>query len=665
MCGIFGIVTAREPSAEALVRALFRLSESRGKEAAGLAGVAGDRIAVLKSPVPASQLMRTAVYRAYLDDVVRGASRGVALVGHSRLVTNGSQAEHANNQPVNVDGIVGVHNGIIVNDASLWEAHPELGRVGDVDTEILFRLIRRFATAERSLVGGLRRTYAEAVGVANIAVFASELDQLMLATNSGSIYYSYRAGFFAFASEEYILTTALRRAGLDGRGLPITQLVAGTGLLVDLSAASLQAFSLTGAASVTERNGVHRTIRAVDPVPVPASPSAAVSRRPPGVDPEVPPAWFTDAAERNREVIQRLRRCVRCVQPETVPFIGLDEDGLCVDCRNFQPIVARGHDALVQVLAPHRARDGRPEVLVPLSGGRDSCYALHYIKTVLGLHPIAYTYDWGMVTDLARRNASRMCSQLGVEHIIVSADIVRKRAYIRKNVEAWLRRPDLGIVPLFMAGDKQFFHHAEQLQRRTGVKFQIWGNNRLERSDFKTGFCGFDRGGYKDNSLIRMGAWHNARLIGYYLAAYARNPAYVNASIPDTLFSYFFYYLKKLEYLDFYDYVPWDEDTIVRTLIDRYQWEVATDTRSTWRIGDGTAAFYNYIYWTAAGFTESDTFRSGQIRQGTLSRADAQRVVDDENQPRYASLTWYCRTVGLDLERTLRVINAIPKRYAI
>ena len=28
-----------------------------------------------------------------------------------------------------------------------------------------------------------------------------------------------------------------------------------------------------------------------------------------------------------------------------------------------------------------------------------------------------YTYDWGMVTDLGRRNISRMCADLGVENI--------------------------------------------------------------------------------------------------------------------------------------------------------------------------------------------------------------------------------------------------------
>jgi len=48
-----------------------------------------------------------------------------------------------------------------------------------------------------------------------------------------------------------------------------------------------------------------------------------------------------------------------------------------------------------------------------------------------------------------------------------------------------------------------------------------------------------------------------------------------------------------------------------------------------------------------------------------MTRAHAQDVVDEENRPRYASLNWYCRTIGVDLERTLRVINAIPKRYAV
>jgi glutamine---fructose-6-phosphate transaminase (isomerizing) len=652
MCGIFGVVTAgaaRRAKAEELLGALFRLSESRGKEASGLAGVAGDTIRVLKSPVSSKQLMRTDEYASYVRDVVRGGDR-IATIGHSRLVTNGSQVEHANNQPVAVDGVVGVHNGIIVNEAALARRYPELQRTSEVDSEVLFGLIRHHA--DGSFIGGLRKAYADVEGVANIAVFARELDGLALATNSGSLYYAKLGGLFAFASERFILESALARCGLTGTAI---HLAAGNGVLVDLSTVDVQAFSLSDAASVTETNGVDREIRIDEPKITTRVSSFAGTRDLPE------PAWFTETNDNAREAVARLRRCVRCVQPETVPFVDLDAHGVCVDCRNFVPIVTKGRAELEQVLAAR----GTKKVLVPLSGGRDSCYALHYIKTELGLDPIAYTYDWGMVTDLARRNCSRLCSKLGVEHIIVSADIPKKRANIRQNVEAWLRKPDLGLIPLFMAGDKQYFYYAEQVQKRTGVSFQIWGNNRLERSDFKTGFCGFDRGGYKDNSLIRMGALHNAQILAYYAKAFATNPGYINKSIPDTLFSYFIYYLKNLEYLDFYDYIPWDEKTIVDTIISTYDWETAPDTKSTWRIGDGTAAFYNFIYWTAAGFTESDTFRAGQVRNGTMTRDEALRIVDEENRPRWASLDWYCRTIGIDLERTLRTIQAMPKHYPV
>ncbi len=84
------------------------------------------------------------------------------------------------------------------------------------------------------------------------------------------------------------------------------------------------------------------------------------------------------------------------------------------------------------------------------------------------MNPVAFTYDWGMVTDLARRNQARVCGKLGVEHIIRSADITAKRRYVRKNVEAWLKKPELGMVTLFMAGDKEFYAHARQLRKETG-----------------------------------------------------------------------------------------------------------------------------------------------------------------------------------------------------
>ena len=87
------------------------------------------------------------------------------------------------------------------------------------------------------------------------------------------------------------------------------------------------------------------------------------------------------------------------------------------------------------------------------------------------------------------------------------------------------------------------------------------------------------------------------------------------------------------------------------------------DTKSTWRIGDGTAAFYNYIYYTVAGFTEHDTFRSNQIREGQITRKKAIELVKEENLPRYPNLQWYLDTVGLDFKEVISVVNSIPRLY--
>ena len=41
--------------------------------------------------------------------------------GHARLVTNGSQLNDSNNQPVVKDDIICIHNGIVVNADDLWK----------------------------------------------------------------------------------------------------------------------------------------------------------------------------------------------------------------------------------------------------------------------------------------------------------------------------------------------------------------------------------------------------------------------------------------------------------------------------------------------------------------------------------------------------------------
>ena len=134
----------------------------------------------------------------------------------------------------------------------------------------------------------------------------------------------------------------------------------------------------------------------------------------------------------------------------------IDSNGICRYCRNHKKFKYEGEKLLFKEVEKYKKNNGSPDCIVAVSGGRDSCYGLHYIKKILGMNPIAFTYDWGLVTDLARRNVSRVCGKLGIEHIYRTPDISFKRKNVRLNVEAWLKKPELGMIPLFMAGDKAF-----------------------------------------------------------------------------------------------------------------------------------------------------------------------------------------------------------------
>ena len=665
MCGIFGgVVGHGSPLREARhleqsMESLFRLSESRGKEAAGLAVTTDAALTVYKAARPAREMIRDRSYRAFVRDTLSDRTNGVAFIGHSRLVTDGGREINKNNQPVMGNGVVGIHNGIIVNHSAIWERHTHLRRESEVDSEVIFALIRDRITAGADLMTATRGTFAELQGVASIAAMFDDRDQLLLATNNGSLYYRHApaTSTFVFASESYILDQFAEEHG-DAVGTATTEhLRAGEAVIVDLSKLTVHRFALDGDAPATSPDGVRSTRRPViDRAPAdPPMPAASAPR-----------TDFSGLAARfpYRSLTTALRRCTRCILPETMPYVDFDADGVCSYCRHHKPLEVRGLEALQALVAPHRRTDGRPDCLVAVSGGRDSMYGLHFIKTVLGMNPVAYTYDWGMVTDLARRNTSRICGKLGIEHILVSADIPRKRENIRKNVEAWLAQPALGTVPLFMAGDKAYFHYLQKAREQLGLQLAFLCENPLERTDFKTGFAGVTPTILDEDHVFTLPVRKKVDLALYYGREFLTNRKYLNTSLLDTAMAFGHYYLSKHDdYHNLYWFTEWNEERIDRTLIGEYGFELAPDAKTTWRIGDGTAAFYNYIYYAMAGLTENDTFRSNQIRAGVIPRDRALALADRDNHPRFPSIEAYLRLIGMrrSIDEVIAMIERAPK----
>ncbi len=647
MCGIFGVVFSKDERIErqtsrALVVSLLELSETRGREAAGLAVHDGKHIDVLKqsgsvTEFLASKRLHDVLDRAFDQYQAASANGGswLAITGHTRLVTNGFQSNDDNNQPVITGGAVALHNGIIVNDRAIALRHPELTIRSEVDTEVLAALLNSRLRTE-DLVSATRSTFLEVEGSASISMLFDDTDCMLLATNTGSLFQlrNERSTVFVFASERFILQRVLEQSSLVAAFGPcrVEQIKAGEAMVLRFADLAPHTFTLA---------------------PKPDEPLLdGFAARHPRVE-------IVDHASR----ADRLKRCTACILPETYPFIDLDRDGVCQYCRTWKRIEVKGEEALFRAVEPYRSKDGSPDVILAFSGGRDSSYGLHYVKKVLGMNPVAFTYDWGMVTDLARRNQARVCGKLGVEHIIRSADITAKRRYIRKNVEAWLKRPELGMVTLFMAGDKEFYSHARELRNETGIKLVIFcTGNLIEDAPYKTGFMGVPQDDH-GNKLTAMSLRNKVGMLGYFARQYVQNPAYLNESFVDTLNAFYQTFVIKDDFLYLFHYLPWQEHVIVDTIRQQYDWEVETDTTTTWRIGDGSAAFYNYIYQTVAGFTEDDVMLSNMVREGYIDRDEAFRRSGEYSRPRWRSIREYAQLVGFSAEEALQVINAMPKLY--
>src|SRR5215216_5065131 len=108
MCGIFGVICASDQDRAAsdleltreLAVSLLQFSETRGREAVGVAVHDGARIEVLKQSGSVTNFLANPHLHQLLADAQRRATRALAITGHSRLATNGTQSNTDNNQPV-------------------------------------------------------------------------------------------------------------------------------------------------------------------------------------------------------------------------------------------------------------------------------------------------------------------------------------------------------------------------------------------------------------------------------------------------------------------------------------------------------------------------------------------------------------------------------------
>ena len=388
MCGIFGLVVKknagyRDRFIKECLTTLARLSEARGKDSSGFAfrNDASKTIDVIRAPMPISDLIKQ---KAFLGEFERQfvsddhnrkkvfTPKYFAAIGHSRLVTNGTQLNDENNQPVIKDGLVGVHNGIIVNVDELWQNTSIGKRQFEIDTEVMFALFKHYDETLCSSDLSISKSLQQIVGTVATGFFVDNRNELVLATNNGSLYFmSSSRDLFMFASEKHILerTKNKLRLGRTSPDLKVIQVKANTGYLINLDDLSINRFGISDnkieafLSPHIEKYKIHlkslndhvnNKSLLVDLNKIIINSKAKHEKK---------------LLEYNHAEIFKLRRCTKCLLVETFPFISYNEEGVCNYCNNYklknQP---KSLDDLFALIEPYRSKDGSYDSIVPYSG---------------------------------------------------------------------------------------------------------------------------------------------------------------------------------------------------------------------------------------------------------------------------------------------------------
>lgn len=149
MCGIVATLLypqRRSSASWAAIAQCFTqnllFNEKRGEAATGIAILQGDgTVQIHKRSLPAHEFVATEDYREFLASL---NEQTTLLLGHTRYPTKGSPDNALNNHPLLAGSFCGIHNGHILNDDALF-AHWQLPREGEVDSEIIFRLLEKLA----------------------------------------------------------------------------------------------------------------------------------------------------------------------------------------------------------------------------------------------------------------------------------------------------------------------------------------------------------------------------------------------------------------------------------------------------------------------------------------------------------------------------------------
>jgi N-acetyl sugar amidotransferase len=163
--------------------------------------------------------------------------------------------------------------------------------------------------------------------------------------------------------------------------------------------------------------------------------------------------------------------------------IHFDEEGVCDACRHAE---AKARDVdwqrreaeLRALCEAYRSRNGAYDCLVPGSGGKDSVFASHILKTKYGMHPLTVTWAPHLYTEVGWRNFQNWLHRGGFDNYLFTPN-----GEVHRRLTRLAFRNLLHPFQPFIFGQKNY---APKMAIRMGIPLVFYGENEAEYGNPRT-----------------------------------------------------------------------------------------------------------------------------------------------------------------------------------
>ncbi|MFH1741014.1 MAG: N-acetyl sugar amidotransferase [bacterium] len=354
-----------------------------------------------------------------------------------------------------------------------------------------------------------------------------------------------------------------------------------------------------------------------------------------------------------------MKYCTRCVYPSASAMpLAFDENGVCTGCRvadqraqiNFE----ERFEKMKELVAEYRTGSNY-EILIPVSGGKDSYFQAHVATKMLGLKPLLVTYHGNNYIPEGEYNLQRMREVFNCDHIIYrpSEDILIKMNRIGFKLQGDMNwHCHCGIftvpiqaavrykVPLVLWGEHGYMDLAGMYSYNDFVEFTA--KFRLEHA-----MRGFDWFDFTDDGLEKLGRPELKEGLKAHDLMWAQYPT--DDEIDEV----------GVRGIYTSNFVYWDSNRHVKLVMKEYDWKQAEQPfERTYRQFSNLDdmhenGIHDYLKFIKLGYGRTSDHACHDIREGLFTREEGIELVRKYDHVKSRR----------DLERWLKYVDMTEEEF--